>query len=174
MSETPDFTELAYDGAEMEWEGITYTIRAESEQIMVRDLWSDDCYGRLSEWDYDYSHDSQTPRPSYMDGRAVKIQFDRGYWAWWQAPSDVLVGTPQWQELRSLVRDILEMGWQWVELVSSDGYSASIGGVEPTGDLSPWAGELWHEIQADRTRDHGRALVAGANRWLGTRLPIPS
>lgn len=131
--------------------------KVEPDDIPVQDLWCDDAYGPISEHCYDYCHDGNTPRPDTMDGSAVKIQVDRGYWTWWQAPPGFPIHSEEWRKLRSSVRDLLEFGFQQVgvELChGSDAYGrpivvdcAWLGGVDTTEQ--EYLASLIHDLLLD-------------------------
>jgi hypothetical protein len=155
---TIDISRATATGDLFEHEGHTYRVRIEPETGTVQDFWSDDCYGKISEYAYDYGREHKTPRPATMDGRAVKIQVDRGYWMWWQAPDDIVPNTPEWIEQRTFVRTLLEFGfWAMVveRLEGTDAYGrsivtafASLGGIDSI-DSEEYLNEMVAELLAE-------------------------
>lgn len=117
-----------------------------------------DCYGKTSQYAYDYVRDSHAPRPDGFDGNAEKIEVDRGYWVWWQPPKDIPRSSEHFPKFRQNVIDLLQMGFMSVGLEVLDGtdaYNQSIvvetqwlGGVDTTENgylaeiLSDLAAEL--------------------------------
>lgn len=161
--------------------GIEYKFTFESDENSFENI-SDhgDVYGE-TRWvrDSDYGPE----RPSDFTGRARIITRDHGSTLWWE---------PYWDgdypdggrgetfdadaEYRN-VCEIMEWGFYVAGLESSDGYVAYLGGIEPNPDASyvlDVVTDLFAELEHDRTRDRNRRLVVGANRWLGTRLPVPA
>lgn len=121
-----------------------------------------DVWGDTSVYAYDYRSEAHTPRPDGFTGNAEKIQMDRGYWKWWEPPSDVPRSSPHFKELRQEVRDLLEYGFQGIiveHLRGMDAYGrsivvnvASLWGIEPFVDGAYRAeivADLVHEVLAD-------------------------
>lgn len=62
-----------------------WALKIERDDIPASRLINDaGCWGKVSKYAYDYSHDSREPRPKEFTGAARKIQVDRGYWMWWE------------------------------------------------------------------------------------------
>lgn len=106
-------------------------------------VWSDDqdpfreyeVYGRLA-W-ADRNSNPEGHRPDIFDGNAEKIRHD----AWWQPPTDgPRRGTPEFDQFRALVRDLIEYGMHGVTLEVLQGEDAyyrpivvevaSLGGID--------------------------------------------
>lgn len=108
-----------------------FVLRFETDDIPASEHINDmdeSCYGRVSEYAYDYWREGHTPRPDAFSGRARKVQVDRGYWMWWDPPATLWVPDPddpdgpyrevKWEQagdaatlLARQVRGLLEMGF---------------------------------------------------------------
>jgi hypothetical protein len=102
-----------------------YVAPAPGDSRWIATIWQDndasindfDCYGKVSQYAYDYTDSREsTRRPEGFDGSARKIQVDRGSWMWWQPYRDEdgkVYDSPE--DVRE-VRDLLEMGFRGVSV----------------------------------------------------------
>lgn len=96
--------------------GVTWRVRIHADDTSPHDHINDaDCWGTVSKYAHDYHREGRTPRPGGFDGRACKIQVDRGYWIWWQPPSDV-TDPDDVKNLRDEVQRLFEEGFLGVTL----------------------------------------------------------
>lgn len=157
-----DLSELSDDGDVIDLEGgRKLRLRVEADDMPSMPLQDHgDCWGKTSQYVYDYRNGRSEPRPEGFNGNAEKIQVGRGEWAWWQPPDDVKRGTPEFRKLRDSVRDLCEFGFRSVGLELLEGEDAYyrpivrdaewLGGIEPFPDDAyrrEVMGDLWAELK---------------------------
>lgn len=153
---------LAHDGDTVDiGDGKSLRLRVEPDyDSRVED---DEWYGKI-EWAYRGRYHDYAPRPDGFDGNAEVILLDYSASLWWQPPADgPKRGTPEFQALRSDLRDLIEYGYNILIVERCEGKDAygrpivqdftALGGVAAfTVDLSEYVGELVGELLDNR--DH--------------------
>ena len=159
MTDTLDLDALDSDGATLDLGDGTYSLRLRIEPDLDSGINDYECYGKISTG-YRYGdrdrNGNYIGRPDGFDGNAEKLGL-QGAWCWWQPPSDVKRGTPEFNELRSLVHSLAEYGF-YVELLHGvDAYKRPIvidmdvvGGVDSVSysNIRDLVGELVGEVTA--------------------------
>lgn len=143
---------LDQDGDTIELDdGRTLRLRTGQDEEPVMDRLEPDCYGKVA-WVADSPWGHPKERPDGFTGRAEKIHL-RDCSLWWEPPADVYDATQRQRrgedigrhttirDLRLLLIDLFEFGFQYVALELLDGRDAyerpivvavhSIYGVEP-------------------------------------------
>jgi len=149
-----DLSDLDADGATLALG--EYTLRLRIEPDLDTGINDYDCYGKISTG---HRYGDRVTRPADFDGNAEKLH-TQGAWCWWQPPSDIKRGTPEFHDLASLVRDLAEYGFYlvYVELLHGlDAYKRPIvidvdvvGGVDSTSssNILDLARDLASEVLA--------------------------
>lgn len=156
--------QLSHDGSVLKLDdGRILRLRVEvDEDTTIND---DDFYGKTEAYSHRYiGEEGHTKRPTDFTGNAQKIEVDRGYWMWWEPPTDgPKRGTPEFTKLRHQVTDLLRDGFKGVVLElcqGTDAYHrpivvdvAQLWGIDSTDDgyLVEIVSELWGEIDYNQT-----------------------
>lgn len=139
-------------------DGSAYRVKVEQDpDTQVTNF---ETYGAFSEAK-DFIRHGEDHRPAGFTGNAEKLQFDRGYWCWWEPNSDgPKRGTEEFSAERRQVLDLLECGFSGVIVERLDGLDAygrdivvavaSLWGIDSleNGYLREVVGELLSEIDA--------------------------